>query len=141
MPSNRTSNEISIYKGTLTTPAVIESVAKIKKSFPTLPVGFYEVLSNRLKENGFNDARLKDAVNNVIDTCHYPTPTIADFISFDKKFKVLHYDELLKKVNELGPDVQHNYLPVQFPDREKLVWVHVDDIKKYKIEVFKPETK
>ncbi len=49
--SKSQTNEISVYKGSLTTPAVIASIARIKKSFPTLPIGFYEILSERLKEN------------------------------------------------------------------------------------------
>ena len=76
---------VSIYKGVLTTQGIIEGVAIIKKSFPSLPVDFYDILIDRLKANGFNDDRLKAAVVHVIDTCVYPTPTIANFISYDKK--------------------------------------------------------
>jgi hypothetical protein len=107
---------------------------KIKKAFPSLPEGFYEVFSNRLKENGFNDDRLRDAVNHVIDTCPYPTPTIANFISFDQKIEINTYEAMLKKCNELGGNFWSNYTPIKFPDREKPVWIRNDDVKKYHIQ-------
>jgi hypothetical protein len=127
-------NEISIYKGELTLNNIAQCTARIKKSFPALPVGFYEVFAERIKANGFTDDRLQDAVANVIDTCPYPTPTIANFISFDKTIKIYHYHQMIKMADELGKEIWNSYMPVKFPDRAKLVWVHVDDIKKYHFE-------
>lgn len=109
----------------------------IKKSFPSLPIGFYDVFTDRLKENGFSDDRLTDAVAHVIDNCRYPQPSIADFISFDKKYKVYTYGQMLKMSDELGSVIWNSYKPVKFPERSKIVWVDVDDIKKYKLEVYK----
>jgi hypothetical protein len=132
--------EISIYKGTLSANCVIQNTAKIKNSFPSLPEGFYKIFSERILDCGFTDDRLNDSVNNVIDTCIYPTPTIAQFISWDMKIKVLTYENMLDKTNEFGGDLnagkvfQSQYKPIQFPDREKPVWVHVDDIKRYHLE-------
>jgi len=126
-------NEISIYKGTLTTPCIIKNIAKIKNAFPALPEGFYEVFSDRMEANGFCDDRLTDAINNVIDNCIYPTPTIAQFISFDRRFKVYHYEEMLKLSDEMGSEIWLSYDAIKFPDREKNVWVRVDDIKKYNL--------
>lgn len=129
----RYENEISIYKGTITTPCVIKNIARIKAAFPMLPKEFYKTFSERIIDNDFNDDRLRDAVNHVIDTCVYPTPTIAQFISFDRKFKVFSYEEMLKKIDEFGSGVWDSYKSIQFPDRKNKVWVHVDDIKKYKL--------
>ena len=61
-------------------------MAKIKNAFPNLPVEFYDVLCERLKEKGFDDERIIKTVNGVIDTCKYPTPTIAHFITYDKEY-------------------------------------------------------
>jgi hypothetical protein len=127
-------NEISVYSGPLTTESIIKEEAKIKKAFPSLPIDFFDVFTDRIRENGFTDTRLKDAVNFVIDNCVYPTPTIAQFISYDKKFKCWSYEEMMKKWDEFGPELANSYKPIQFPDREKPVWVHVDDIKKYNLE-------
>ena len=76
---------ISCYRGPLTSLAIVNYIALIKKAFPALPLGFYDVLTDRLTEHGFCDDRFRDAVIHVIDTCPYPTPTIANFISYDKK--------------------------------------------------------
>jgi len=127
-------SEISIYKGELTTKNVVKCVSKIKKAFPTLPADFYDVFSERIKDNGFTDERLQDAINNVIDNCIYPVPTIANFISFDKRIKVFTYDEMVKKCNESGPETWNSYKGVLLPGNVKKVWIHVNDIEKYKIE-------
>ncbi len=126
-------NEISIYKGELSTKCVISNIAKLKKAFPTLPAGFYDVFSDRLIANGFCDTRLNDAVSDVIDNCIYPTPTIGTFISFDRKFKVYHYHDMIKMSDEIGSEIWNSYKPVAFPERETTVWVHVDYIKRYNL--------
>jgi hypothetical protein len=93
---------LSLYSGELSQPVIAENMAKIKAAFPGLPVGFYAILAERLKEKNFCNDRLKDAVNHVIETCIYPQPTIANFLSFDKRKKLFTYDDMLKKVHENG---------------------------------------
>lgn len=124
-------SSISIYKGNLTPKVLVESTVKVRKAFPELEDGFFEVFSERVKACGFTDDRLRDAVNYVIENCVYPTPTIAQFISWDKRIKVYSYEEMLNKWDEgIGREA---YKPIKFPDREKMVWVDIDDIKKYNI--------
>ena len=60
-------------------------MSKIKKAFPALPKEFYEVLSERLKANGFDDVKLIKCVDGVIDTCIFPTPTVGHFINYAKE--------------------------------------------------------
>ena len=125
--------EISLYKGTLTTPVVITAITDIKKAFPLLPEGFYDVFTDRIKENGFNDDRLKDAVNNVIDNCIYPTPTIAQFISFDKRVKLFKYPEIIEMVEAGDPNAFDRYKRIEMEGLPEAVWIHVNDIAKYNI--------
>jgi hypothetical protein len=126
-------NEISLYKGTLSTPCVIQNVAKIKNAFPSLHEGFYEVLSERLVEIGFNDSRLSDAVNHVIDNCVYPTPTIAQFISFDKKVKVFKYPDIIEMVDAGDLRAFDRYGRIKLPEFPEAVYIHVNDIAKFNI--------
>jgi hypothetical protein len=93
-------NYLSLYEGELDERVLIENIAKIKASFPELPIQFYSILANRIKEKGFSSQKLIDAVNNVIDNCVYPVPTIANFLSFDKKIRLFTYQEMLKKIHE-----------------------------------------
>ena len=130
--TDRGEMSISSYTGQLSTRTVIDLVKKIKAAFPNLPAGFYDVLSERAKDQGFSNTRFIDAVNHVIDTCRYPTPTIADFIGFDKRINLFSYWEYINK--EEGS--RNSYKPVQYPGRDKLVWVHIDDIEKYKLKIF-----
>ena len=85
---------LSLYIGELKQETVVKSLAKIKAAFPALPPEFYAVFLERMKDKGFSDERLIAAVNNVIDTCPYPTPALANFLSFDKRDKVLSYDDV-----------------------------------------------
>ena len=77
-----------MYTGELTTGGMINSVKRIKAAFPALPPGWYDILTDQLAQSDFSDERLADAVNHVINTCEYPTPAIARFISFDRTREV-----------------------------------------------------
>lgn len=68
-------------------------MARLKMAFPSLPVEFFRLLGERMKEKGFTDGKMKDAINHVIDNCKYPTPAIAEFLSFDKVVKLYSYQE------------------------------------------------
>ena len=85
---------LSVYHGNITQENFVSSVARIKVAFPDLNKDFYQLLKERIMEKGFSDQRLTDAVNHVIDTCPYPTPTLANFLSFDKRVKLITYQEL-----------------------------------------------
>ena len=81
-----TKSQESLQKTSQLTAIVLSrSVDKIKKAFPSLPIGFYDVFCDRLKHYEFTDDRLLKSVNYVIDNCLYPTPTIANFIIADKE--------------------------------------------------------
>jgi hypothetical protein len=90
---------ISAYKGELTPKAVAQCAAKLKKAFPTLQNDFFETLYERLQSNHFTNERAIDAINYVIDNCIYPQPTIAQVISFDKREKLLTYQQMLDFVH------------------------------------------
>ena len=126
-------NEISLYKGPLSGKVLFREIAKIQSAFPSLPKGFYDILSSRLADNGFTDDRLKDAVNNVIDTCIYPTPTISQFISFDKRVKVFKYPEIVKMVEDGDPNAFDRYQRIQVEGLPEAVWIHINDVAKYNI--------
>lgn len=112
---------------------IIAAQVAIKKSYPALNKGFYDTLDDRIRANGFTKTRLKEAVEFVIDNCRYPTPTIADFISFDRTVKFKTYDEMCL-LAERVEGIWEQWLPVKFPDRPKVVWIHANDIEQYKLQ-------
>jgi CRISPR/Cas system-associated endoribonuclease Cas2 len=128
--------EISIYKGELTQDVLTEQIAKIYKAFKNITdKDYFQVLKERIKENNFSNEKLKDAVNHVIDTCVYPTPTIANFLSYDKNVKLYTYDQKLKLINEIGAELANRmYLSVKIEGMSKPMWANVNDIEKYKLE-------
>lgn len=88
---------LSVYTGELKPQTVLGSIQeKIKATFPALSTDFFDIFMERVKDKGFTDQRLKDAVNHVDDTCPYPTPTLANFLSFDKRIKNTHIQRTCK---------------------------------------------
>lgn len=119
---------LSLYSGELTPEVVTDSMAEIKASFPNLPVEFFIMLSRRVKDKGFSDERLKDAVRHVIDTCVYPSPTIAQFISFDRSIRLYTYHDILEKINNSGGDKKlWDYYETKKVNG-KLFWISKADI-------------
>ena len=92
--------EISIYRGILTSQCIAHEIEKIQVSFPTLSETFFNILGERLVINKFNDARLKAAIGFVIDNFKYNTPKIADIIGFDKCVKIYRYDDVLEALDK-----------------------------------------
>lgn len=99
---SNTGVDISIYSGNLTNDCLLKSVKRIKEAFPQLTPGFYDILQEMIKKDNFCDSRLIDAVDHVIRNCRYPNPTIAEFISYDKKMKIYTYNECIKIISDYG---------------------------------------
>ncbi len=129
---NPVTNErsLSIYTGNLNLKTVLQQNIRIAKAFPQLPEGFYEILNQRLREKQFTDQRLVDAVNHVIDTCQYPTPTTANFISFDECVEVLTRNDLLKLLSD-DRNVFDRYEVVRIPGIDKPRYVLKEDVIKF----------
>jgi len=126
-------DSVSVYKGIFTNEVAAIIITRIKAAFPALPDAFFGILASRIIDNNFCNERLTDAVNHVIDTCQYPNPSVAEFVSFDRKIKVLTYEDMLAKSNEMGHEIWESYRAVQFRNRAKKVWVHVNDVKMYNL--------
>lgn len=85
---------MSAYSDPLTKQGVVDQTKRILKSFPGLHSGFYDALTESFIRNNFTDLRVKDAIDHVIDNCPYPLPTVAQFISFDKRIKLYRHVEV-----------------------------------------------
>jgi hypothetical protein len=121
--------ELSVYHDELTNGETIKTINRLRIAFPELDQRYFDILMERVIDTHFTDKRLVDAANYVIDNCQYPRPSIAEMISFDKKFRVYRYDELIKLIAETGVKME-NYRAVRLhPDQQKPVWVHIDDGK------------
>ena len=131
--STSTSNKLSIYNDELTKEGVKLGCVKILAAFKNLDTTFTSLLAESLKRNNFTDNRFADAVNHVIDNCVYPTPSIADFIGFDRSVKLFTYSEMLNC--NLGTD---GFVAIKInPDQDKPSWVTTSDYQKYGLSKFK----
>jgi len=129
-------DSVSLYSDAKAdTREIIAAQVTIKKAYPALPKGFYDILDDRIRANNFTKARLHDAVTFVIDNCRYPTPTIADFITFDRTIKSKTHDQMCHEALAY-PDIWKQWLPVKFPDRPRVVWIFANDIEQYKLQEY-----
>lgn len=110
----------------------MKQIARIKAAFPSLPIEFYTILKDRIKENQFSNEKFIAAVNYVIDNCIYPTPTIANFLQFDEKVKFYTYNQFLKLVHE-NKNAGKQYKPCIVKFTKKPMWAHINDIEKFKL--------
>ena len=127
---------MSVYTGSMTPRHTAICIKKIQQSFPALTSDFFAVFSERLAGNNYCDTRLADAVNFVIDNCVYPTPTIAQFIAFDKHIKLYTYNQVLKLNDELGGKAFEHYRPIRIGENEKPIYAHVNDIKQFNLTIW-----
>jgi len=68
----------------LSDPAIKKCFEQLAIAFPDLTGSFQDLLLERLEANKFSDDRLQRAITGVIEHCAYPTPTIADFLKWDR---------------------------------------------------------
>ena len=100
------------------------------QAFPKMPDATFNLLKDRFKENNFTDERLRDSINNVIDTYQGwdKIPNIANFIQYDKKIKIYTYKESI----EYG----QKYLAAVDLDFNGPRWITKEDQEKYKIKLW-----
>jgi len=124
-------NEISVYKGELTKFALVEQTKRVLNMFPKFPQPMLDELKNAFADNGFTDERMKDAVNHVRDTYEGwdKLPNIANFVQYDKKIKILTYNELLTVYN------MKDYVAID-AGFSKPRWVLKDEQEKYKLKTW-----
>ena len=90
--------------GQITKEDWVKCSAKITAVFKGVDQPFLNVLKEYFFKNNFTNERMIDAVDHVIGNCQYPTPTVAQFISFDKKVKLFDYNQACDYVSRYGGD-------------------------------------
>ena len=88
---------ISLYSDAIAEPnRVVVEMARLRTAFPKQSDDFFNLLAERVVKNGFSGERLKDAVNSVIDGFSYKELNIADIIKFDRREKLLGYEDVCR---------------------------------------------
>jgi hypothetical protein len=131
-------NQLSLYQsGKVSSKVLADCIVDIKKAFPKLLIGWYDVLEEMLDEEKFSDKRLIDATKNLIKNCVYPEPTIANIISFDWTVKVYTYDELMEKhkdayhMGSTSDPIYTNYERIDFYGQER--WAKKEDVLRFNL--------
>lgn len=94
-------NSISLYQGsTARSDEIAVSMARLKTAFPKMDGTFFNLLAERLIDNGFSSKRLKDAINDIIDNFRYKEIAIADIIKFDRRLKLYSYSDVCRMVSK-----------------------------------------
>jgi hypothetical protein len=144
LEENRENNQLSIYgKGKVSAKVCANCIVEIKKSFPKLSAGWYDVLEKMLDEEKFTDQRLIDATKSLIRNCPYPEPSLSNIIGFDKSIKVYLWDDLLKITNEYSPESRkiylNNYQAINFYGQQR--YAKKEDVERYNLPTWKFEPK
>lgn len=101
MKSDSGEKSISLYNGAEASPRQIAvAMSRLKTAFPKMDNAFFNLLAERVMDNGFSEKRLKDAINDILDNFRYKELTVADIIKFDKRVKLYSYNEVCALVSK-----------------------------------------
>lgn len=91
---------LSLYTpGELTPECVMRNQLRLSAVFPRMGENFFNLLTERLVENGFSDERLTDAINHLIDNFQYKELNVSDVLRFDKVKKLYDYSAYCDEVS------------------------------------------
>ena len=101
--------------------------------FPELSPEFIAGVALMIRDSGFTDKRLMDAVKYVASHCQYPKPMAAEFLRYDRRVVVYTYDQIVNlQMKTFGavahPTVFDWYESVMLPGNLKRVWIHKNDL-------------
>ena len=86
---------ISIFGGCPASPDEIAvGMKRLKVAFPKMDNAFFNLLAERVMDNGFSSERLKHAINHVLDNFQYKELNISDIIRFDRRARLYSYNEV-----------------------------------------------
>lgn len=92
---------MSLYRDAEASPTDIAvSMKRLQAAFPKMENTFFNLLAERVLDNGFTAERLKDAVNHVLDTFQYKELNISDIIRFDRRARLYTYSEVCAMVSK-----------------------------------------
>ena len=129
-----TTTTLTVYQDNLTDVEIVKQLKKVRDAFPSLQPEFFVLLQQQIIENKFTDKKLIDSVNNLIKTCVYPVPTIANILNFDKTVKLYEYKEILD-INNLTKTAFTDYQKVDIGNNE-FKYAKIEDIKTYNLPKF-----
>lgn len=92
---------VSLYNGRSADPSEIAvGMKRLKVAFPKMDNAFFNLLAERVMDNGFSSERLKHAINHVLDNFQYKELNISDIIRFDKRVRLYSYNEVCVLVSK-----------------------------------------
>ena len=83
---------------------------------------FWNLLAERIFENGFTEQRINDAVNKILDNFQYKELNISDIIRFDRRKKLYTASEVYKISGQFPSPL---FKPFEF--NEKRFWTKIAD--------------
>lgn len=123
---------------------VIKQTEKILVAFPKMEKQMVALLRERFKANGFNDERMTDAINYVIDNYSGfdKLPAIGDFVKYDKKVKTYTYQELMIKYKDFyyagannGDPINRDYERINVNGQMRMALK--EDVVRYKLPLWR----
>lgn len=136
--NNRENNKLTIYGEGIVSAEIWATGSKaLNDAFPKLPITWFNILREMVKDEKFTDQRFSDAVKSCIKNCQYPEPTIANIIGYDKTIKVYTISELQEKYKDayhMGATydpIMNEYERIDFYGEKR--WARKEDVKRYNL--------
>lgn len=93
--------ELSLYEhGEITADVAIVAIKKLTGNFSQTNAVVFDCFLELAREQGWSNKRLNDAVNNALCTIRYPSLTVADLMSYDRRRKIYTNAQMNELVNK-----------------------------------------
>lgn len=88
------------------------------------------ILVEEVKKQQFTNQRFIDAIDNVIRTCIYPTPQLAQILGYDQSYKLYSYYEVCDLVSNKNAKFD-DFIKIQ--RKEKIYRIAKKDAERYNL--------
>jgi len=103
---------------------VVKNIMRIRKSFPDLHDGFYEIISEMVFKLRFTKKQLEDAADNLIINFRYGRePNPAEILSWDKKIRLYSWNEIADICDKENSSVWDKFQKVKISGYDKIFYV------------------
>jgi hypothetical protein len=97
------------------------AVNRLRDCYPETSSGVFDVIIERIKANHWGDERIRDAIDHLVETHVYATINPANILSWDKRKKLLSYNDMIDEVNKYGESVWKKYEVIEI--KGKRYWL------------------
>ena len=89
-----------------------EGIKQLRAAFPKIEDSWFDLLTTKMKEKKFTQKQFNDAIDNVISTCKYPTPQIANIINYQKGVRIISRERFLRETKDESKEFRSYFVGI-----------------------------